>query len=673
METYQLHDIIHTDEEFDGVHFIEYNTTHKLFAYSNPHYYLLPHAHKIKKLHFYHLNRHFEQLVERFKVIRSLMIIVGFWGNSDDIELLLLLKNVCTLRELTLYLSTKINMDVIIELHKLLPNVKLSLVFLFNSYNVDSLSKQFIESIPTIPGVNMYFSELNENVLTKQVVLFEIASLPFKTLLSYKEDVNNILYKCYPSELYILNDETVDETNDETVDETNDETVDETNDVSDDDSIENIDFSESTMLQKLTLNIPKKPTTNICLPTTLTYLSINNNGNIGIPYNTISSLPLQQFTINKENNKEIVLPSTLSILSILSCSFCSFSFNSKWCLKFLEVTSNNCVVPICDTVEEIRYEENDNTYVWYGEQTKIYQLISNSSLKTINISDKSIYVSMKQNAFIDIFDVSLFNNYTVSFNNINCNKIICKNHPVLWFKSIHAKEIVFESTTRFECDNIKSIGIIKGDIANKFTFLNSTQKPQLLIKQIDTCRTQVYNIPQCKLQLCILFNIKENIVDLSPFQISKIVFQQCVIQHVILPPSIEEFEDDISSLSLVENIAETKIVNNLKNKMKIKYCNGILPPFCGKHITIKEVHWEILDTRNSGVEILSIYCCKKLKSILFGKSVKNLIIYHCDMIETLDLTGVPIQVLSLKNCSALSTLLVNDSAKKVIKSCPLIK
>ncbi|KAL7711822.1 hypothetical protein QTN25_010522 [Entamoeba marina] len=662
IETYQLERLPenHSTELFNGVSIIEYNNNKDLFSYYPNDIKL--YAHKIRKLHSVQINADFEDVVENFSILRSLTVDTPYNYNlnkyDNSIQPLFKLKDVITLKELTINISTYVCIEDLIKLKKLLRNIKITVVIQIGSFEED-INTEYINTISNIIGINVYVSRFNHNLNNKYVMPLDYFEFDLSSILKNKDFYYQSFSLCYPTQLSILHD-VFDELN----------YLNEKNDL-----VEELNFDEYSILKDLSITLPEATIINFYLPTTLENLSITSHGNKGLNYDSFQTIPLLTLNICFETNNNIILPSTLTNLFIESCSNCNFMFEEKWSLQEIEIfLCNGCTIPICDTYKIINNSNvNENKYVKYGNVSNIEHFFKGELFSKVSIWESSIEIEMCNNAHIDVLDMSCFKTTRITLTNINTNKLIFGDCNKINLTNSEIKEIIFGVCEGIMFDNISSINTIKGEYVNSFS-IKSESKPQFLINNLKRFSTYSTHIPQLPFQILQLNNIKEEeVIDLKSLNITSLNLRNSDIKKIIVPSTLTSFEDFSSNIQIVDNLERTNILYKKKIEFLIKYCNGKLPEVNYKQLTLNSRDWEIIDARNLKVVYLTIVNCKNVKQILVSQSLKTLVISNCDSLETLDLTPYQITVLNINNCKLINKILVNDNVKQIIDLCPSLK
>ncbi|KAL7714171.1 hypothetical protein QTN25_008242 [Entamoeba marina] len=658
METYQLvYDYdIDDNVKYDGVSIIEYYPERNDNFGIDPRHFQ-PHIHKIRKLHSCQVNKDFEKIASEFDILRSLNIYAPWsYEGPQSIKTLYCLKNVITLKNLTIFFSTQVRVEEFIELRKLLQNVKISIVCSFYFSDGEIPSKEYVNSLSKLQGINVYFSSFNENMFGKNVVPIDWFESSLETLIKYREQTYNTISLSYPTQISFSNqgeDIEFENDDDDNDDKKNDDKKNE---------VEEINFSECAMLKEFNISLPKNPSININFPTTLTHLVIKNNENSGITYDSLQNISLLSFNIENEINKTITLPSTLTRLDVENCSNCKFMFNETWNLKDLYSSCFNCVFPLCDTCDNLGISNvDDNTYNTYGDISKLSQLF-NKKFQHISINSRYLSIQMLPTATIDILDLTCFDLRIIRLLNINANKLICGNVEHISLLDVNIKEIVFGTIKSLICQRVSSIDIIKGESIETFQIDNSEVKPQFITKEIKNYSTETNYIPELPIEKINIIGITEDVFDLSKYQFIKLNLNSVTIRKVILPTTITLF-----------NINNCIIQCKQKVKYLIQYSNGKLPQINMKQFSVKNVDWDILDARNLNVNTFNIHNCAKLTKILLPTTLTTLVITNCPVLESLNTTTTKIDVISMKDCKLIKELLVNNGTRKIISSCPLLQ
>ncbi|KAL7714186.1 hypothetical protein QTN25_008257 [Entamoeba marina] len=629
METYQLiydYDYdIDDNVKYDGVSIIEYCPERNDNYGLNPRYFQ-PHIQKIRKLHSCQVNTDFEKIASEFDILRSLNIYAPWsYEGPQSIEALYCLKNVITLKNLTIFFSTQVRVEEFIELRKLLQNVKISIVCSFYFSDGEIPSKEYVNSLSKLQGINVYFH------LLMKICWFESS---LETLIKYREQTYNTISLSYPTQISFSNQgEDIEFEND---DDDDDKKNDDKKNDDKKNEVEEINFSECAMLKEFNISLPKNPSININFPTTLTNLVIKNNENSGITYDSLQNISLLSLTIENEINKTITLPSTLTSLDVENCSNCKFMFNETWNLKDLYSSCFNCVFPLCDTCDNLDISNvDDNTYNTYGDISKLSQLF-NKKFQHISINSRYLSIQMLPTATIDILDLTCFDLRTIRLLNITANKLICGNVEHITLPDANIKEIVFGTIKSLICQRVSSIDIIKGESIETFQIDNSEVKPQFITKEIKNYSTETNYIPELPIEKINIIGITEDVFDLSKYQFIKLNLNSVTIRKVILPTTITLFNINNCIIQCVEGIEKTQLSQKQKVKYLIQYSNGKLPQINMKQFSVKNVDWDTLDARNLNVNTLNIHNCAKLTKILLPTTLTTLVITNCPVLESLN-------------------------------------
>ncbi|KAL7721935.1 LRR containing protein [Entamoeba marina] len=659
METYQL-STQKKEEKFESISIIECNKPnpkiHRRFCYDAIELF----AHKLRKLQDYYSNDENDliNLISKFSILRSFSLFISSYSDEINIQPLFHLKDVVTLRTLTIYTNDPIDINDIISLKTSLHNVHITIVH--NKFRgISTFSNEYVEEIFKLSGIDIYFSYLDERVDSKYIAIFETLNTHFNTVLKDTEYFHNTMSMCYPTKLSLSQFE-YDELETEEDNKTTTETI---------------DLSDYLMVNELMIYLPNTPQLIFNYPTTLTSLTIDNHENNTINYDTIQKLSLLFLCISSETNNIISLPSTIIELCAESCLNCVFSFNNKWNLKKLTVDyCANCVIPICDTYKYFTINQIDsNQFVKYGDVSKISNFFDQKLFVNVCLSKLDIKILMKQNSFIEVLDLSSYDVQNFKLQFINTNKIIigpCQNITLI---SCTSKQIIFETCTTLILLHNSSIDIIKGEYIENFKVLTLNLNTQCMVSHIKNYITNNTYLPQCPIEKIHLKFVKQDVIDLTTCRITKLIINNSVINKIIIPTTVNVFEVIESQIQLIEGIEKTSISNELLLNLMIKYSNGKLPIINDKGLNIINKNWILLDATNVNVNCLAVKNCNSLKHIFISKSINILVLSGCDNIKELDLIDTKIQIVNVSNCKSLESILVNDGVRLIINTCPLLK
>ncbi|KAL7714461.1 LRR containing protein [Entamoeba marina] len=655
LETYQLFQTpLSVKESFENISIIEYNIKDKFDFYGHRYSEIQSHFHKIRKLHALRIDDQFCKIAKKFRILRSLIIDLPMpFDRKQTIKPLFFLNDVVTLKNLTIHFNHEIDVNEFIELRKILRNVQITIVFKLLDLELSSVSKEYVDSISKLQGINVFFSFFDQNIIGKNIAPVGLFQSTINTLMNDPNKFYDTLSISYPTQLKLLiGDEEVNIKENE-----KDTNV--------------IDFSNCSMLMDLEISTPYNSSLQLNFPTTLTSLFIQNNNEIGLSYESLHNIPLICLDITNETGKNLILPTTLTELSIAYCINCSFSYPDQSDLRYLYVMScENCIIPISDKMNSFYCDcINKNKYIKYGGESRIEHFFTSGLYEDLTFNCRYIRIVMNKNAFIDTLDISQFEAINILLEQTQTNKLLCGNKNNVMIDDSSIKEIVFGTISRLECKNRTSIENIIGDSIEVLTLGSSTNQPNIAIKNYVN---KIFQVPQGEFDIVTFNQINENIVDLTTLQTKQLVIRNSSINTLVLPACISKFENNKSTIHSIKGIEKTKITEKQKIKMIQKYSNGVLPPLTRNKYCVGNVDWEILDARNVKVNDLTITNCRKLTQILVPNLIRTLCISNCSTLETVDLTGIQLNVASISNCESLKTLLVNDNVKKVINHCPLL-
>ncbi|KAL7718282.1 hypothetical protein QTN25_004576 [Entamoeba marina] len=639
IETYQLEGPTNLHETFDDISIIEYNNKNNKYSHLHRPTDIQSHAHKIKKLHSVIYNNDFETVAKSFTILSSLKVL-----------------NLCDYEANKFIHSLLILKDVLINLRNVLKNVRITIIFIYNCFD-KKINADYVDCISKIQGIKVYINQYDENIDINYFIPINGYNFDMISIIKNKKYYYYLLSICYPTALTISNKVS--------------HSMSEIHKMNN--SINKLNFEPYSMLSELSIKFPQILKISFFLPTTLTTLSIASNGNSKVNYDSLNTISLNNFYLREENEKNITLPSTLTRLSLIECISCSFTFKEKWNLKNINYQScSYCIIPICDSYKYFNNKDMcNNKYIKYGNASSIDQFFDDELFYLINFNENVIEIGMKNKAFVDVLNLSIFETQNIKLIFTKTNKLIVNDCALLNLRCGSIKEINITTCKTMICYNVSSINSINGENVNYLEFI-SKSKPQIEIKHIETCLTNSNIKLKSSIKTLKFKEIEKDIIDLTSFTIENLILYYSNIKQLSIPSTITSFENNNSNIKIINGFETTKIPSEQKNRLAMRYCNEKIPRISSKQLTIKSKTWKVIDAREIKVDYLAIVNCMELKDIFISNEIKTLVISQCDKIETLNLTSFQLKIVNVKNCKSIKTLLVNSDVKLIISSCPLL-